>query len=629
VLPAHAQPTSLTTSSEHVTYGAELRALPVTLPIECREESRRERKDGVPDDACIDPDDVAAWLHSRLEPEALRALEQHVATCTECRELLSALAQAEVPNASGEPDEDIAVASTLPWTEPHPDLVSGACVGRYIIASELGKGAMGVVYAAHDPELDRKVALKILRTGGFVSSGQELLRERLRREAQAMAQLAHPNVVTVHDVGTVHDHIFIAMELVEGQTLASWLTASPRSWHAVVGMFLAAGKGLAAAHAAGIVHRDFKPENVLVGNDGRVRVGDFGLARILALEVRDGSDERPGQADTNASGTTDLLVGTPYFMAPEQFLCRATDARSDQFSFCLALYAAIARQHPFGGDDVKELAAAVVEGRLRPPPGRSVLPRRVLRLLLRGVATDPGDRYPSMDALLAELGREHAKRRPVGAAVVAITIAIAIVGVIAGAEIVGRSETEHRPSDTEVAMPGEGTHDAVAVDVGTGLRADAKLGDQSTSASTAAPLDAAPRAHGESVTTLTQPEMFTDWYHQGARAYSRGDFKAAAEAFKQGFLQETDEVRRNRYLFNMAQSFRLANDCGNAIAFYHRFLSQADANRVSAQARKDVQQFIDEASQACVHRQISGDKPSVGPDPWTPRHESRTRSDIR
>ena len=266
-------------------------------------------------------------LHGRLEPASLRVMEQHVAMCSQCRELLSALAQIETlvpPGASGEPAGvagDSGIASTAPQTDDQAELGSGERIGRYVVARPLGAGAMGEVYAAHDPELDRKVALKILRRDGLACGERERVQDRLRREAQAMAQLAHPNVVAVHDVGNVGDHIFIAMEFVEGDTLAAWLTAEPRSWRAVVSMFVSAGEGLAAAHAAGIVHHDFKPENVLVGRDGRARVADFGLARMLAPEEPDANTERDSPEGISQFRTsTRWLAGTPYYMAPEQFL---------------------------------------------------------------------------------------------------------------------------------------------------------------------------------------------------------------------------------------------------------------------------------------------------------------------
>ncbi|HSR95568.1 MAG TPA: serine/threonine-protein kinase [Kofleriaceae bacterium] len=385
---------------------------------------------GLHRDDCPAPDDIAAMLCARLEGDSLHALEQHVAACAACRKLLSVLAQIEAPVTtvgSGEPPGDLGGDRRLASSssdELGPALGPGQRVGRYVVARLLGTGAMGAVYAAFDPELDRKVALKILGHRG----------DRLRWEAQAMAQLAHPHVVAVHDVGTVEDRIFIAMELVEGETLAGWLAGAPRSWRAVLSMFVSAGEGLAAAHAAGLVHHDFKPENVLVGQDGRVRVGDFGLASMRADEPAPSSEQLGPEAASLSRSTTAWLAGTPYYMAPEQFLGRATDARSDQFSFCVALYAAIAREHPFDGDGADGLVEAVIAGRARRPPARSILPRWLLRVLRRGLAAHPEDRYPDMNTLLAELRRDPGRRRARGA-----IVAVAVLGLAAGVALVARS----------------------------------------------------------------------------------------------------------------------------------------------------------------------------------------------
>ncbi len=223
-------------------------------------------------------------------------------------------------------------------------LERGAAVGRYVILDRIGAGGMGVVYAAYDPELDRRVALKLLRTDRFAAPGHL----RLLREAKALARLTHPNVVAVHDAGTFGDQVFVAMELVEGETLRQWLEAGARSWREVLDRLLAAGRGLAAAHAAGLVHRDFKPENVLLGRDGRVRVVDFGLAKALADAA-----EEPAAPDSGGELASPLtewgaVLGTPAYMAPEQIRGIAADARSDQFSFCVALYEALYGERPFG-----------------------------------------------------------------------------------------------------------------------------------------------------------------------------------------------------------------------------------------------------------------------------------------
>src|SRR5262245_37690244 len=208
---------------------------------------------------------------------------------------------------------------------------------------------MGVVYAAYDPELDRRVALKLLHAGGSVEA-----RKRLLREAQAMARLAHPNVIAVHDVGTWGDEVFVAMEFVEGPTLAERVRDEEPGWREVLDLYLQAGEGLAAAHVAGIVHRDFKPQNALVGRDGRVRVLDFGLARgtgaLPPREAEEGPDSgaAPGLLVTPLTRSGSRM-GTPAYMSPEQFEGLPADELSDQFSFCVALYEALYGERPFGG----------------------------------------------------------------------------------------------------------------------------------------------------------------------------------------------------------------------------------------------------------------------------------------
>ena len=237
----------------------------------------------------------------------------------------------------------------------------GATLGRYVVLDLLGAGGMGVVHTAYDPELDRKVALKLLRTDHAVG------RARLLREAQALARLAHPNVVAVHDVGATEQHVFIAMEFIHGVTLARHLEAHTLAWPEVLELFVAVGRGLAAAHAAGLVHRDLKPDNVMVGGDGRVRVLDFGLARA-SLARSDAGEESPTASALDVSLThPGKLLGTPKYMAPEQWLAVAVDARTDQFALCVMLWHALFGEPPFAGDSVPALMRNVVEGRLSAP----------------------------------------------------------------------------------------------------------------------------------------------------------------------------------------------------------------------------------------------------------------------
>jgi hypothetical protein len=303
----------------------------------------------------------------------------------------------------------------LPPGDHEPTLPSGTPVGRYVVLHRLGAGAMGVVYAARDPELNRGVALKLLRSELVDPDERAELRERLLREARAMAQLAHPNVVAVHDVGRFGERIFIAMELVEGQTLGRWLARQARPAREIIASFVAAGQGLAAAHQAGLVHRDFKPENVLVGRDGRVRVTDFGLAREMTAAAVVGHGLGAGVASRLTM--TGALMGTPFFMSPEQLMAGPVDARSDQFSFCVALWLALTGEHPFLSDGPGGLIAAVTQGRLRRPRHERV-PRWLRPLVLRGLSVAPDARHPSLAALLHAIarGRKRTARRVAAAA---------------------------------------------------------------------------------------------------------------------------------------------------------------------------------------------------------------------
>ena len=303
------------------------------------------------------------------------------------------------------------VADTVSAAEPGPSftLAPGAQLGRYVIQATLGSGGMGVVYAAHDPELDRPIAIKVLR-GAEGAMGGSAGRTRLLREAQAMARLRHPNVVAVHDVGTFGDEVFVAMELVDGASLASWLEAG-HAWREVLDVFLAAGRGLEAAHRAGLVHRDFKPQNVLVGLDGRVLVADFGLARQLDAPLHETPTPAPSGMLASPLTRAGDVLGTPAYMSPEQHGGRSADERSDQFAFCASLWESLYGERPYPGETLGELSAAFAAGKLRPPRRERGVPPRISRVLARGLATDPGARHASMRELLAALGRDPARRR--------------------------------------------------------------------------------------------------------------------------------------------------------------------------------------------------------------------------
>jgi eukaryotic-like serine/threonine-protein kinase len=299
-------------------------------------------------------------------------------------------------------------------------------VGRFEIKELLGRGGMGVVYRAHDPQLDRDVAIKVLDSRGMVSATR---RSRMLLEAQAMAKLNHPHVVAVHEAGEIDEGVFIAMELVEGVTLSTWVAEQPRSWRDVRDVFLAAGRGLAAAHAVGVLHRDFKPDNVMIGRDGRVRVMDFGLAHVgLASESSSDSahetTEEPALSLTNPGEA----LGTPAYMAPEQFRGIA-DARSDQFSFCVAMFEALFGTRPFVGSTIADLMWATANGEIRVPRRRPKIPSWLHRAVRRGLAPDPDDRHVGMDALLEALAHDRvlARRRTV-LAFAGIATAAAVAG---------------------------------------------------------------------------------------------------------------------------------------------------------------------------------------------------------
>ena len=302
-------------------------------------------------------------------------------------------------------------------------LTRGDALGRYLIVELLGRGGMGVVYRAFDPDLDRAVALKMVRVGDPSGSASDGERARLLREAQAMARLSHPNVITVHDVGIVDGSVFVAMEYVEGTTLKAWLAARPRSWRAILDAYLQAGRGIAAAHAAGIVHRDFKPDNAMIDEQstsassdaiGRVRVLDFGLARATGQIDSATSTEHlrthDGVSLDRSLTVEGAIVGTPAYMSPEQHVGAEVDAASDQFSFCVALFEALYGHRPFVGDSLVSLALAVTQGELQEPKGGRDVPKFVHDAVLRGLSTRAVERHASMEALLAALTRDPRQR---------------------------------------------------------------------------------------------------------------------------------------------------------------------------------------------------------------------------
>ncbi len=327
---------------------------------------------------CLDDDIVLGLVEGRLAPPILADVDGHLDGCETCRDVVAQVARVQAP--------------------AHV-LARGHALGRYVIGDLLGSGAMGRVYSAWEPELDRRVAIKVL-----VADGNDA-RERIVREAQAMAKLDHPNVVGVHEVGTSDDGVFVAMELVDGVTLRAWAIAEARPWRQVAGLLAEIARGLEAVHAAGVTHRDIKPDNIIVGTDGRARLGDFGLARSgVAAPVA------PGTGGVLATGTpVTAIAGTPAYMAPEVLRGGSATAASDQFSFGATAYEALAGSRPFTGATWAELLTAIEKKTVTP---LRTVPGWLEELVLRCLAVDPAQRFPSMRAIAEHIAARTAQRSP-------------------------------------------------------------------------------------------------------------------------------------------------------------------------------------------------------------------------
>jgi tRNA A-37 threonylcarbamoyl transferase component Bud32/tetratricopeptide (TPR) repeat protein len=353
---------------------------------------------------CLDENAVVAFLAGRTPAPERLVMESHLHTCNSCAELVTWVA-ADLAHRSHAPGEE-----GRRFAGP---LAPGSRMDRYQVLSLVGQGGMGEVYAAYHPDLDRRVALKVVRESGDDSAER---RPRLLREARAIARLSHPNVVNVYDAGTFDDRVFIAMEFVEGPTVDVWLRAQQRSWREILDVFLAAGRGLAAAHAAGVVHRDFKPQNVMIARDGTVRVMDFGLARLAEESAEGAAPDGPAggsQLQSTTVTTTGMLIGTPAYMAPEQFRREPLDARADQFSFCVALHEAL-----YGVRPALAHVQATSEGKDAGPPRRAaIVPAWLKALVSRGLQERREQRFASMDELIRALARGRAapRRRAIGA----------------------------------------------------------------------------------------------------------------------------------------------------------------------------------------------------------------------
>jgi len=383
--------------------------------------------------ACLHESQALAFVAGKLDAAGRDGVEDHVDECAACRQLLANLVRSA-------PTHDIGTDPTL---GSGPDVIGvveterapssptravkestwepGTRVGRYVVLARIGRGGMGAVYRAEDVELGRPVALKRLHADADAES-----RARLLREARAAAQLQHPNVVTVHEVGEDAGTPYLAMELVDGVTLGAWLRAQPRSWREIVDVVAQAGRGLAAAHERGLVHRDFKPDNVLVDRRGRAHVADFGLARAHDAPS-DASKPSAHDARLARLTATGSLAGTPAYMAPELVEGGAPDARSDQYAFAVTLFEALRGQHPFAGETAARLWVEMAEGRIR--PGGRPIPAWLDRHVRRGLEVAPAKRWPDLASFVAAI--ETPSRRPVwlvaGAGAAAIAAAVAIV----------------------------------------------------------------------------------------------------------------------------------------------------------------------------------------------------------
>ena len=352
----------------------------------------------------------------------------------------SELARTEVLASS----EDLTTRGPGPAT---PEIDAPEQVGRYTIEGLLGTGGMGAVFRGRDPELDRPVAVKLIRPTG---RRRESYRARLVREAQALAALSHPNVVTVYEVGTHDDGVFVAMELVTGATADAWVSARQRSWREILAMYIEAGRGLAAAHDKGIVHRDFKPSNVLVGDDGRPRVLDFGLATAdgTSSSINDSGEDIEGTGPTEVLSTrltvAGEVMGTPAYMSPEQIRGKKLTVASDQFSFCVALWEALVGARPFPGKTFDSIRVSLTKNRRRPAPSNARVPRRVIALLDRGLHPDPERRWPTMGELIEALERVRSSARTRWRAMGAV----AVLGASAAAALMpGAGEERCEPGD--------------------------------------------------------------------------------------------------------------------------------------------------------------------------------------
>lgn len=344
----------------------------------------------------------------------------------------------------------------VPTFGSQPHLSPGTRIGRYCVQEEVGRGGMGVVYLAIDETLQRYVALKVVCIPPEKRRKLRRTKDRLVREAQALARLHHTNVVGLYDVGSFAQGLYLAMEFVDGFNVKSWLAKKKRTWQEILEVFVQAGHGLIAAHDAGLVHRDFKASNVLVGKDGGVRVVDFGLARTMD----ESTASLPGSTRRSMLGRritqTNVILGTAGYMAPEQLQRGVVGAWSDQFSFCVTLFESLFGHRPYPGFDVMQLADSFGRGSIVPPvKGGRKVPSRIVKVLERGLSIDPADRYPTMEALLHDLQRtwlpRGAGRAARWVALAATVFGSAFAAVHLHAQLDGGTEADIDPVPAAIA----------------------------------------------------------------------------------------------------------------------------------------------------------------------------------
>ena len=314
-----------------------------------------------------------------------------------------------------------------PEVGDRPRIDIGTQIGRYVVLDTLGSGGMGEVFAVYDRHLARKAAIKVVGPPNAREPTQDE-GHRLVREAQTMAKLSHPNVVTVFEIGLIGARPFVAMEFVPGTTLRRWM-AQPHSWQETIRVFCEAGEGLVAAHEQGVIHRDFKPDNVLLSDKGRVQVTDFGLADMVGAPVDSNMDGDDVVTFANPIGQ---VFGTPAYMAPEQMRGEKADPRGDQFSYCVSLYEALYHKAPFRAGTIAQRHQQILNGDIQPPPKDSRVPRRIFKIISVGMSGDPGQRHASMSLLIRELRRAATAghRRAIGGAIAAGSLVAVVFGLL-------------------------------------------------------------------------------------------------------------------------------------------------------------------------------------------------------